>query len=67
MGKSNFNCVGNCAGLLRFLQVLRIIYIDDSYAKFISPVVQIHLAVLAIANSFTENLCLTACCVTRTR
>ena len=37
------------------LQVLRIICIDDSYAKFISPVVQIYLAVLAIANSFTEN------------
>ena len=45
MGKLNFNCVGNCAGLLRFLQVLGIICIDDSYAKFISPVVQIYLAV----------------------
>ena len=44
-----------CAGLLRFLQVLRIIYIDDSYAKFNSPVVQIYLAVLAIANSFIRK------------
>ena len=47
--------MGNCAGLLRFLQVQRIICIEESYAKFISPVVQIYLAVLAIANSFTEN------------
>ena len=51
----------NCAGLLMFLQVLRIICIDDSYAKFISPVVQIYLAV------FYGKLCLTAGCVTRTR
>ena len=48
-------CVGNCAGLSRLLEVQRIICIDDRYAKFISPVVQIYLAVLAIANSFTEN------------
>ena len=47
--------MGNCAGLLRFLQTLRLIYINHSYAKFISPVVQIYLAVLAIANSFLEN------------
>ena len=47
--------MGNCAGLSRFLQVQRIICIDDSYTKFISPLVQIYLAVLAIANSFKEN------------
>ena len=47
--------MGNCGGLSRFLEVQRIICIDDSYAKCISPVVQIYLAVLAIANSFTEN------------
>ena len=53
--------VGNCAGLLRFLQVLRIICIDYNCVKFISPVVQIYLTVLAIAIPLTEN------CVTLTR
>ena len=52
--------MGNCSGSSRFLQVQRIICIYDSYAKFISPVVQIYLAVFG-------KLCLTACCVTRTR
>ena len=47
--------MGNCSGSSRFLQVQRIICIYDSYAKFISPVVKIYLAVLAIASSFTEN------------
>ena len=47
--------MGNCGGLSRFLEVQRIICIDDSYTKCISPVVQIYLTVLAIANSFTEN------------
>ena len=64
------NCSGKlklrlCGELCRVLtnqcscQVLRKICINDSLAKFISLVVQIYLAVLAIANSFGK-LCLTA-------
>lgn len=41
------------------MEVLRKICIDDTFAKFVSVVVQIYLAVSAIANSFSK-LCLTA-------
>ena len=53
-----FDCVGNCARLLTSqcsCQVLRKICIDNSTAKFISLVVQIYLAGLAIVNSFEKN------------
>ena len=54
----NFDWVGNCARLLTSqcsCQVLRKICIDSSTAKFVSPVVQIYLAGLAIANSFEKT------------
>ena len=59
--------MGNCAGLLRFLQVLRIIYIDDSYAKFIFTSSSNILSSLGNRQFFYGKLCLTACCVTWTR
>ena len=54
----NFDCVGNCARLLTgqcFCQVLRKFCIDNSAAKFISLVVQVYLAGLAIGNSFEKT------------
>ena len=59
----NFNCAGNCARLLTSqcsCQVLGKFCIDNSSAKFISLVVQIYLAGLAIANSF-EKMRLSDC------
>ena len=54
----NFDCVGNCARLLTSecsCQVQRKICIDNSAAKFISLVVQVYLAGLAIGNSFEKT------------
>ena len=53
----NFDYAVNCARLLTSqcsCQVLGKFYIDNSTAKFISLVVQIYLAGLAIANSFEK-------------
>ena len=62
MGKLNFYCAGNCAKLLNFdcAGNCAKFCIDNSTAKFISLVVQIYLAGLAIANSFEKKLRLTA-------
>ena len=55
----NFDCAGNCARLLTnqcSFQVLSGKFcIDYSTAKFISLVVQMYLAGLAIASSFEKN------------
>ena len=52
MGKLKLQLSGELYGVIEVLrQVLSIICIDDSYAKFISPAVQIYL----LANSFMEN------------
>ena len=51
------DCAGNFARLTSqcSCQVLRKFCIDNSTAKFISIVVEIYLAGLAIANSFEKN------------
>ena len=58
MGKLNFDCAGNnCAKLLNFdcAGNCAKFCIDNSTAKFISLVVQIYLAGLAIGNPFEKN------------
>ena len=63
MGKLELRLCGELCGIidepLMLLTSPSKICIDNSLAKFISLLVQIYLAVLAIANSF-RKLCLTA-------